>query len=60
MLLSNYLVLPYIVNFNKQKKKTNPFDILYWISDATRMPAANHSFYLRNSYQENWFEKGGK
>jgi len=24
------------------------FDLLYWKSDSTRMPAANHSFYLRN------------
>jgi polyhydroxyalkanoate synthase len=30
-----------------------PFDLLYWNSDATRMPAANHSFYLRNCYLDN-------
>jgi polyhydroxyalkanoate synthase len=29
------------------------FDILFWNSDATRMPAANHSFYLRNCYLDN-------
>ena len=30
-----------------------PFDLLYWNSDSTRMPAAMHSFYLRNMYMEN-------
>ena len=30
-----------------------PFDLLYWNSDSTRMPAAMHSFYLRRMYQEN-------
>src|SRR6187551_2429887 len=34
------------------------FDILYWNSDATRMPAANHSFYLRNCYLTNKLTKG--
>jgi polyhydroxyalkanoate synthase len=31
---------------------------LYWNSDATRMPAANHSFYLRNCYLDNKLSKG--
>jgi len=39
-------------------KKPFPFDILYWNSDATRMPAANHSFYMRNFYLDNKFTKG--
>src|SRR5262249_61543374 len=32
--------------------------LLSGTSDATRMPAANHSFYLRNCYLENRLSKG--
>jgi poly[(R)-3-hydroxyalkanoate] polymerase subunit PhaC len=58
MLRSNDLIWPYIVNNYMRGKKPMPFDILYWNSDATRMPAANHSFYLRNCYLENRLSKG--
>ena len=58
MLRSNDLIWPYIVNNYMRGKKPMPFDILYWNSDATRMPAANHSFYLRNCYLDNKLSKG--
>jgi polyhydroxyalkanoate synthase len=58
MLRSNDLIWPYIVNNYMRGKMPLPFDILYWNSDATRMPAANHSFYLRNCYLENRLTKG--
>jgi polyhydroxyalkanoate synthase len=58
MLRANDLVWPYIVNNYLRGKKPYPFDILYWNSDATRMPAANHSFYLRNCYLQNNLAKG--
>jgi polyhydroxyalkanoate synthase len=58
MLRSNDLIWPYIVNNYMRGKKPLPFDILYWNSDATRMPAANHSFYLRNCYLDNKLTKG--
>ncbi|HZP69108.1 MAG TPA: class I poly(R)-hydroxyalkanoic acid synthase [Pseudolabrys sp.] len=58
MLRSNDLIWPYIVNNYMRGKKPTPFDVLYWNSDATRMPAANHSFYLRNCYLDNKFSKG--
>jgi polyhydroxyalkanoate synthase len=58
MLRSNELIWPYIINNYMRGKKPYPFDILYWNSDATRMPAANHSFYLRNFYLHNNFTKG--
>ena len=58
MLRSNDLIWPYIVNNYMRGKKPLPFDILYWNSDATRMPAANHSFYLRNCYLDNKLTQG--
>jgi polyhydroxyalkanoate synthase len=58
MLRSNDLIWPYVVNNYMRGKKPFPFDILYWNSDATRMPPANHSFYLRNCYLENNLTKG--
>jgi len=58
MLRSNDLIWPYIVNNYMRGKKPLPFDILYWNSDATRMPATNHSFYLRNCYLDNKLSQG--
>ena len=53
MLRSNDLIWSYVVNNYLKGKDPFPFDLLYWNSDSTRMPAANHSFYLRNCYLEN-------
>ena len=58
MLRSNDLIWPYVVNNYIRGKKPMPFDILHWNSDATRMPAANHSFYLRNCYLNNTLSQG--
>jgi poly[(R)-3-hydroxyalkanoate] polymerase subunit PhaC len=58
MLRSNDLIWPYVINNYMKGKAPFPFDLLYWNSDATRMPAANHSFYLRNCYLENKLSKG--
>jgi polyhydroxyalkanoate synthase len=58
LLRSNDLIWPYVVNNYLKGETPFPFDLLYWNADATRMPAANHSYYLRNSYLENNITKG--
>ena len=58
LLRSNDLLWPYVINNYLKGKAPFPFDLLYWNSDATRMPAANHSFYLRNCYLDNKLVKG--
>jgi polyhydroxyalkanoate synthase len=58
LLRSNDLIWPYVVNNYMRGKAPFPFDLLYWNSDSTRLPAANHSFYLRNCYLDNKLSKG--
>ncbi len=53
MLRSNDLIWSVAVNRYLLGKEAPAFDLLYWNSDSTRMPAAMHSYYLRNMYMEN-------
>jgi polyhydroxyalkanoate synthase subunit PhaC len=57
-LRSNDLIWPYVINNYLKGKAPFPFDLLYWNSDATRMPPANHSFYVRSCYLENKLSHG--
>ncbi|MGE3246004.1 MAG: PHA/PHB synthase family protein [Beijerinckiaceae bacterium] len=58
MLRPNELIWGYFVNNYLKGTEPMPFDLLTWNSDSTRMPAANHSFYLRNCYLENTLARG--
>ncbi len=58
MLRANDLIWSFVVNNYLMGKEPFPFDLLYWNSDSTRMPAAMHSFYLREMYQQNKLIKG--
>jgi polyhydroxyalkanoate synthase subunit PhaC len=53
MLRATDLIWSFVINNYLLGKAPFPFDLLYWNSDSTRMPAAMHSFYLRRCYHEN-------
>jgi len=58
LLRSNDLIWSYVVSNYLKGQPPAAFDLLHWNSDATRMPAANHSYYLRNCYLENRLSTG--
>jgi polyhydroxyalkanoate synthase len=53
MLRSNDLIWSFVINNYLLGRDPFPFDLLHWNCDSTRMPAAMHSFYLRNLYMKN-------
>ncbi len=59
MLRANDLIWSFVINNYLLGKEPLAFDLLYWNSDSTRMPAAMHSYYLRNMYQENRLREPG-
>ena len=58
MLRSSDLIWGFVVNNYLLGKEPFPFDLLYWNSDSTRMPARVHRYYLENYYQEDRLSRG--
>lgn len=59
MLRSNDLIWSFVINNYLMGDEPLAFDLLYWNSDSTRMPARMHSEYLRTMYLENRFKDCG-
>ncbi len=59
MLRENSLFWSYFVNNYLKGKDPAPFDILYWNSDSSNLPAETFNFYMTNTYQENNLIKDG-
>lgn len=49
----NDLIWSFVINNYLLGKEPFPFDLLYWNADSTCLPAAMHSYYLRNMYLKN-------
>lgn len=59
MLRSNDLIWSYVVNNYLKGQTPPPFDILYWNSDSTNLPAKMYSFYVNNMYLDNKLKEPG-
>ncbi|MGI4776424.1 MAG: class I poly(R)-hydroxyalkanoic acid synthase [Janthinobacterium lividum] len=53
LLKANDLIWSFFINNYLLGKPPLAFDLLFWNSDSTNLPAKMHSFYLRNMYLKN-------
>ena len=59
LMRENDLIWFFVVNNYLLGRSPATFDILYWNSDTTRMPATMQSYYLRNMYHRNVLKNPG-
>lgn len=59
MLRANDLIWSFVINNYLMGREPFPFDLLYWNSDSTNLPAKMHEFYLRHMYIENQLKTPG-
>ena len=58
MLRSKELIWSFVIDNYMMGKEPAKFDLLFWNSDATRMPKDVHVYYLREFYQKNRLARG--
>ncbi len=59
LLRANDLIWSFYISNYLMGNDARPFDLLYWNSDSTRMPAKMHSWYLRNLYLNDLLKQPG-
>ena len=60
LLRANDLIWSFVINNYLMGEDPMAFDLLYWNSDSTNLPAAMYGYYLRNMFLENNLIKPGK
>ncbi len=53
LMRANDLIWSFYINSYLLGNDPRPFDLLYWNSDSTCMPASMHSWYIKNCYADN-------
>lgn len=59
MLRPNELLWPNVIQSYLLGERPIPFDILYWNSDVTNMPAAMHTWFIKAAYIDNRLKEPG-